>query len=81
VTTPAQNPEQEKARRQVMAGAMLVLGACVFGGLAAVVLMALGQRSGAAVVAISAGVAILAGVGVQVSAFRKLKASSQAPGK
>ena len=35
---------------------MLVMGACVFGGLTAVLLMALGQRAAAASVAATAGV-------------------------
>lgn len=62
-------------------GAMLVMGACVFGGLTAVVLMALGQRMGAGVVAMVAGLAIVAGIAVQVSAARKLKAANPGQAK
>jgi hypothetical protein len=77
VTTPAQPTEQDKARGQLMIGAAIVMGACVFGGLTAVVLMALDQRVGAGAVAILAGVAILVGVAIQVAGFRRLKASRQ----
>jgi uncharacterized RDD family membrane protein YckC len=80
VTAPTQNPDQEKARRQMMTGAMLVMGACIFGGLTAVVLMALGQRMGAGITAFVAGIAILAGVAIQVFAARKLNAK-QGPAK
>ena len=59
----------------MMMGAMLVMGACVFGGLTAVVLMAVGQRMAAGIIAILAGVLVLAGVVIQVGAMRKLKAA------
>ena len=72
---PAQQSDLEKARRQMMKGVMLVMGACVFGGLTAVVLVALGQRTGAGVVAVLAGLIVIVGVFVQVSGFQKLKAS------
>ena len=65
----------------MMTGAMLVMGACVFGGLAAVVLMALGQRTGAGAVAIVAGVVIIAGVVIQISAAKKLKAGQKSDQK
>ena len=61
----------------MMIGAMLVMGACVFGGLTAVVLMALGQRGGAITVAVIAGVVVVSGVAIQVMAFRKTKAVGQ----
>ena len=82
MTKPQPNLEQAKtlqdgARRQMMTGVMLVMGSCVFGGLLAVVLMALGQRTGAGAVAILAGVAILIGVAIQVAGFRKLNARRQ----
>lgn len=79
MTTRAPNVEQEKARRQMMTGVMLVMGSCVFGGLMAVVLMALGQRTGAGAVAIVAGLAIIVGVVIQVGGFRKLKAAQGQP--
>ena len=60
-----------------MIGAAIVMGACVFGGLTAVVLMALDYRTAAAAVAIAAGAAIVAGVVVQVAGLRKLKATQQ----
>lgn len=62
----------------MMAGAMIVMGACVFGGLTAVVLMAIGQRTPAAIVGGIAGVVILIGIVVQLQAGQKLKAASQA---
>lgn len=74
---PAQQPDLEKARRQTMTGMMLVMGACVFGGLTAVVLVALGQRTAAGIVAALAGVAVILGVFVQVSGFQKLKAGER----
>jgi hypothetical protein len=65
----------------MMTGVMLVMGACVFGGLTAVVLVALGQRNAAAIVAALAGVIVVVGVFVQVLGFQKLKAGerSKAP--
>jgi hypothetical protein len=57
----------------MMAGAMLVMGACVFGGLTAVVLMALGQRETAAGVAAAAAAAVVVGILIQVRAVRRLK--------
>jgi hypothetical protein len=62
----------------MMMGAMLVMGACVFGGLTAVVLMAMGQRMGAGAVAVLAGLLVFVGVVIQIGAMRKLKAASQA---
>jgi hypothetical protein len=73
VTTPDQPAELQKARRRMIAGAMLVMGACVFGGLTAIVLMALGQRTVSAAVAVITGLVIIAGVVVQVAAVRKMK--------
>jgi hypothetical protein len=72
-TTPPQQPDSAKARQQVMTGVMLVMGACVFGGLSAVVMMALGMRSGAM---IAAGIAVLVmaiGAFIQVSGMRKVR--------
>jgi hypothetical protein len=65
----------------MMTGAMVVMGACLFGGLTAVVLMALGQRMAAGVIAVIAGFAIVIGVAVQVSAARKLKSGKQGQAK
>lgn len=65
----------------MMMGAALVMGACVFGGLTAVVLMAVGQRTGAGIVAILAGVCVLAGIFVQAGAIKKLNAGKQKSGK
>lgn len=76
-----QNSEQEKAKRQMMMGVMLVMGACVFGGLTAVVLVALGQREAAGAVAIVAGLTIVGGVVIQVAGFRKMKTTLQARSK
>jgi hypothetical protein len=77
---PAEQDALAKARSGMMTGAMLVMGACVFGGLTAVVLMALGQKTGAGAVAVVAGLVIIAGVVVQLSAAKKLKAASQKAG-
>jgi hypothetical protein len=74
VTTP-EPAELQKTQRRMMAGAMLVMGACVFGGLTAVLLMAIGQRTAAAVVVAIAGAAVIAGVAIQVAAVRKMKAA------
>ena len=63
----------------MMTGMMLVMGACVFGGLTAVVLMMLNQRTGAAAVAVLAGFIVLAGIVVQVAGFRKMKAARSQP--
>ena len=76
MTSPASAPEQEKARRQVMAGVMLIMGACIFGGLTAVVLVAVGQRTAAIAIAVVAAVAIVAGFVIQVAALRRLKAAA-----
>ena len=75
VTSP--DPPAEISTRRMMIGAMLVMGACVFGGLTAVVLMALGQRGGAIIVAVIAGVVVVAGVAIQVMAFRRTKVVGQ----
>ena len=61
----------------MMMGAMLVMGACVFGGLTAVVLTAIGQRTGAGIIAILSVVLVFVGVVIQVIAMRKLKAAMQ----
>ena len=76
MTSPASAPEQEKARRQVMAGVMLIMGACIFGGLTAVVLVAVGQRTAAIAIAVVAAVTIAAGFVIQVAALRRLKAAA-----
>jgi hypothetical protein len=57
----------------MMTGAMLVMLACVFGGLTAILLVALGQRTGAAIIAAIAGLLVIAGVVIQVAAVRKMK--------
>jgi hypothetical protein len=67
----------EKARQQVMAGVMLVMGACVFGGLTAVVLVALGMRTGAIIVAAIAVIAMAAGAFIQVSGMRKMRGGAK----
>lgn len=82
MTTPPKpgEPEpaaQKKARTQMIMGAMLVMGACVFGGLTAVVLTAIGQKTGAGIIAILSGVIVLVGIVIQVIAMRKLKAVIQ----
>jgi len=64
----------------MMAGVAIVMGACVFGGLTAVVLMALGQRTGAGAVAVVAGAVIILGIVIQVSAAKKLRAASPKEG-
>jgi len=65
----------------MMTGVMLVMGACVFGGLTAVVLVALGQRASAGVVAVLAGLVVIMGVFVQVAGFQKLKADERSKAK
>jgi hypothetical protein len=64
----------------MIAGAMLVMGACVLGGLTAVVLMLMQQRTGSYIVAIAAGFLIVVGIVIQVGGFRKLKAASASLG-
>lgn len=86
MTTSAQPTEQDsnlqdRARGQLMIGAAIVMGACVFGGLTAVVLMALGYRVAAGAVAIAAGAAILIGVAIQIAGFRRLKATQRSAQK
>jgi VIT1/CCC1 family predicted Fe2+/Mn2+ transporter len=78
VTTP-QPAELQKVQRRMMTGAMLVMGACLFGGLTAVLLMALGQRTAAAIVAVIAGLIVVAGVVVQVAAVRRMKQQQASP--
>ena len=77
MTTQAEPAAQKKARTQMIMGAMLVMGACIFGGLTAVVLTAIGQKTGAGVVAILSGLIVLVGIVIQVIAMRKLKAALQ----
>jgi drug/metabolite transporter (DMT)-like permease len=82
VSTPPKPGEQapaaqKSARSQMIMGAMLVMGACVFGGLTAVVLTAIGQKTGAGIIAILSGVIVLVGIVIQVIAMRKLKAALQ----
>lgn len=60
-----------------MTGVMLVMGACVFGGLSAVVMMALGMRSGAM---IAAGISVMVmaiGAFIQVAGMRKVRGGTQ----
>ena len=64
-----------------MSGVMLIMGACIFGGLTAVALVALGQRTVAIGVAVVAGIAIAVGFAIQMSALRKLKAASKPEAK
>jgi hypothetical protein len=76
-TTPPQQPDSSKARQQVMTGVMLVMGACVFGGLTAVVMMALGMRSGA-MIAAAISVAVMAiGAFIQVSGMHKVRGETR----
>jgi cell division protein FtsN len=56
-----------------MTGVMLVMGACVLGGLTAVVLVALGMRSGAMIAAAIAVIVMGLGALVQVSGMRKMR--------
>jgi ABC-type nickel/cobalt efflux system permease component RcnA len=78
---PPQQPDTSKARQQVMTGVMLVMGACVFGGLTAVVLMALGVRSGAMIVAAIAVMVMAIGAFIQVSGMRKIREENRAQEK
>ena len=80
-TTPPQQPDSSKARQQVMTGVMLVMGACVFGGLLAVVMMALGMRSGAMIAAGIAVLVIAIGAFIQVSGMRKMRGDAKSGGK
>ncbi len=64
------------AQTRILMGAGLVLLGCTFGGLIAIVLHLLGQRSAAGAAAIVAGVVGLVGVVMQVMgyvALQKLK--------
>ncbi|HEY7797506.1 MAG TPA: hypothetical protein VIA80_01980 [Hyphomonadaceae bacterium] len=72
-TTPPQQPDSSNARQQVMTGVMLVMGACVLGGLTAVVLVALGMRSGAMIAAAIAVIVMGLGALIQVSGMRKMR--------
>jgi hypothetical protein len=56
-----------------MTGVMLVMGACVLGGLTAVVMMALGMRSGAMVAAGIAVIVMAVGAFIQVSGMRRVR--------
>ena len=74
---PPQQPDTEKARQQVMTGVMLVMGACVLGGLTAVVLVALGMRSGAMIAASISVIVMAIGAFIQVSGMRKVREQSR----
>jgi predicted lipid-binding transport protein (Tim44 family) len=80
-TTPPQQPDSSKARQQVMTGVMLVMGACVLGGLTAVVLVALGVRSGAMIAAAIAVIVMAIGAFIQVSGMRKMREENRAQEK
>ena len=56
-----------------MIGVMLVMGACVLGGLTAVVLVAVGMRSAAMVVAAIAVVVVFVGGFIQLAGMRKVR--------
>ncbi len=56
-----------------MVGVMLVMGACVLGGLPAVVLVAVGMRSAAMVVAAIAVVVVFVGGFIQLAGMRKVR--------
>jgi large-conductance mechanosensitive channel len=64
-----------------MTGVMLVMGACVFGGLSAVVLVALGMRSGAMIAAAIAVIVMAIGVFIQISGMRKIRGEAKAQEK
>lgn len=80
-TTPPQQPNSERARQQVMTGVMLVMGACVLGGLTAVVLVALGMRGGAMIAAAIAVIVMAIGAFIQVSGMRKVRGGAKPQGK
>lgn len=64
---------EAQGRALVMRGAMLAMGACLIGGLAAVALAFVGQRPAAAGVAGVGGIVILVGVWMQARGFSLLK--------
>jgi hypothetical protein len=60
-----------------MTGVMLVMGACVLGGLTAVVMVALGMRSGAM---IAAGISVMVmaiGAFIQISGMRRMRGGAK----
>ncbi|HEX5005883.1 MAG TPA: hypothetical protein VFV70_02150 [Hyphomonadaceae bacterium] len=70
---PPQQPDSSKARQQVMTGVMLVMGACVLGGLTAVVMVALGMRTPAMLVAGIAVIVMAVGAFIQIAGMRKVR--------
>ena len=60
-----------------MTGVMLVMGACVLGGLTAVVLVALGMRSGAMIAAAIAVIVMAIGAIIQISGMRKVRGDAK----
>ena len=64
-----------------MTGVMLVMGACVLGGLTAVVLVALGMRSGAMIAASIAVIVMAIGAFIQVSGMRKVRGEAKSQEK
>lgn len=73
---PPSPTEADKARSQVTTGALISTGACVFGGMLAVVLAVLNQKGIAGVVAVVAGVVVIWGAWRQYSGLRRLKQAS-----
>jgi hypothetical protein len=58
-----------------MTGVALVMGGCVFGGVTAIALHLMGQRTPAIIMAVVAAVVVVAGITVQASGVRRLKAA------
>lgn len=80
MTSPAPQPDdQTRGRQQVMLGVGLVMGACVMGGLTAIVLAVMGMRTPGIVVGVVAGVVIVAGIAIQMQGVRLLKAGAGKP--
>jgi hypothetical protein len=69
----SEDPNFVAARKQVMTGLALVMGGVVFGGLLAVVLHLIGQRTAAMATGSAAVIPIVWGVLMQVQGARKLR--------
>lgn len=77
MTSPApQIDDQTRGRQQVMLGVGLVMGACVIGGLTAIVLAVIGLRTPGMIVGVCAGAVIVAGIAIQMKGVRLLKAGA-----
>jgi uncharacterized membrane protein (GlpM family) len=71
------NPQFAKAQRKVMAGVGLVMLGCVFGGLMAILLHVLGQRTAALAVGLVALAPVVAGIVLQVSGATEIRRLSR----